>query len=154
MKYTRLTLQDLKDLENEFVEFLVLNGIPADEWESIKQSNPDKVEKVIDQFSDVIWESVLRKTEIVEHRRKDKLTICKVKDGELITLLIRSSNSELDFTKAKDLQTVFKDIDNHEVSLQRDNINKSKSEQLFELMQVGFYISKDSTYLKLIGERE
>lgn len=154
MKYTRLSLQDLKDLEKEFVEFLVLNGIPADDWERLKVKDSDKVEDIIDQFSDVIWESVLRKTEMVEHRRRDKLTICRVAKGELVTLLIRSSDRDLDFTKPEDLAKVLKDIDKHEVSIHNDKIEKPETEQLFELLQVGFYISKDPEYVKLLDERK
>jgi len=111
------------------------------------------VEQVIDHFSDVIWESVLRKTEIVEHRRKEKLTICRVENGKLITLLIRSSDPELDFTKPADLKTVFEDVNKHVVSLQTDEIEKSEPEQLFELLEVGFYISKDPEYMKLLDEK-
>ena len=153
MKYSRLSLQDLQDLETEFVEFLVLNGIPAEDWEELKKQDSDKVEQVIDHFSDVIWESVLRKTEIVEHRRKEKLTICRVENGKLITLLIRSSDPELDFTKPADLKTVFEDVNKHVVSLQTDEIEKSEPEQLFELLEVGFYISKDPEYMKLLDEK-
>jgi len=153
MKYSRLSLQDLQDLETEFVEFLVLNGIPAEDWEELKKQDLDKVEQVIDHFSDVIWESVLRKTEIVEHRRKEKLTICRVENGKLITLLIRSSDPELDFTKPADLKTVFEDVNKHVVSLQTDEIEKSEPEQLFELLEVGFYISKDPEYMKLLDEK-
>ena len=154
MKYTRLSLQDLKDLEKEFVEFLVLNGIPAEDWEELKKRDNDKVEQIIDQFSDVIWESVLRKTEMVEHRRKDKLTVCRVVNGELITLLIRSSDRDLDFTNPKDLEKVLMDIEKHDVSIHTDKIDKPETEQLFELLQVGFYISKDAEYVKLIDERK
>jgi hypothetical protein len=153
MKYSRLSLQDLQDLETEFVEFLVLNGIPAEDWEELKKQDLDKVEQVIDHFSDVIWESVLRKTEIVEHRRKEKLTICRVENGKLVTLLIRSSDPELDFTKPADLKTVFEDVNKHVVSLQTDEIEKSEPEQLFELLEVGFYISKDPEYMKLLDEK-
>jgi hypothetical protein len=153
MKYTRLSLHDLKDLEKEFVEFLVINGIAADEWERLKKSDKEKVEKVIDHFSDVIWEGVLRKTEMVEHRRQEKLTVCRVKNGELMTLLIRSSDNELDFTKQEDLDQVLLDVNKHEVNLRKDKFEKPDTEQLFELMQVGFYITKNPAYLKLIEKK-
>ena len=153
MKYTRLSLQDLKDLEKEFVEFLVINGIPADEWEKLKSKDKDKVEQVIDQFSDVIWEGVLRKTEMVEHRRADKLTVCRVKDGELITLLIRSLDRDLNLTKQEDLDQVFLNLDKHDVNVHTDKFEKPDTEQLFELLQVGFYISNNPVYVKLLDER-
>ncbi|HLV43301.1 MAG TPA: DUF6495 family protein [Brumimicrobium sp.] len=153
MKYTRLSLQDLKDLEKEFIEFLILNGIDADEWERLKVKDTDKVEQVIDHFSDVIWEGVLRKTEMVEHRRADKLTVCRVKKGELTTLLIRSLDSDLNFTKQEDLDGVFKSLDKHDVSVHTDAFDKPDTEQLFELLQVGFYISTNPAYEELMDEK-
>jgi|SRR5690554_865030 len=153
MKYTRLSLQDLKDLEKEFVEFLVLNGIPADEWERLKKEDKTKVEQVIDHFSDVIWEGALRKTEMVEHRRTGKLTICKVTEGELLTLLVKTSDKSVDFTKQEDIENVLSNIDQHEISIQKDKIEIEKTQQLFELLQLGFYIAKNPAYEKLLKDK-
>ncbi|RFC53263.1 DUF6495 family protein [Brumimicrobium aurantiacum] len=150
MKYTRLPLQDLKDLEKEFIDFLAVNGIPADEWVKLKENDIDKVEGIIDQFSDVIWEGVLRKTEMVEHRRKDKLTICKVEENQLITLLIKNIDDSLDMTNTNDLEKILSSEDNYEVVAQKTKIETPKPEQLFELLKVGFYIVKDERYAKLL----
>lgn len=150
MKYTRLSLNDLKDLEKEFIEFLIVNGIEAEEWEEMKKKEMGKVEKIIDQFSDVIWESVLRKTTMVEHRRPSKLTICHVEDEELLTLNIQTIGETADLTKQEEIDRVMADIDQHKVSLQKDKISKPATEQLFELIQLGFYITKRPIYKRLI----
>lgn len=150
MKYTRLSLQDLKDLEKEFVEFLVLNGIPAEDWEEMKKTDLKKVEGIIDQFSDVVWEGVLRKTELVELRRKDTLTVCKVVDGELSTLVIKTYDGNIDLTQADEIETALADLENYEVNVRVDKITKPATEQLFELLQIGFYISKNEKYQTVI----
>ena len=152
MKYARLSLHDLKDLEKEFVEFLVVNGIEADEWENLKKEETEKVEKIIGQFSDVIWEGVLRKTEFVEHRSKNKLTICRVKNEELITLHIQSNDSNLDLTKHDDISTIIFTVKKDEVRVQKEAIKKESTAQLFELLQAGFYLAKDAKYEELIKE--
>ncbi len=150
MKYARLNLQDLKDLEKEFVEFLVLNGIPAEDWEKMKKNDLEKVEGIIDQFSDAVWEGILRKTELVEFRRKDTLTVCKVVEGELRTLVIKTYDGDIDLTLAGDIDDALADLDNYEVNIRVDKITKPKTEQLFELLQIGFYISKDTRYAEII----
>nr|WP_299204980.1 DUF6495 family protein [uncultured Brumimicrobium sp.] len=152
MKYTRLQLQDLKDLEKEFVEFLVLNGIPAEDWEKMKKNDVEKVEGIIDQFSDVIWESVLRKTEMVELRRKDTLTVCRVVEGELSTLVIKTYDGDIDLTQANEVENALSDLENYEVNVRVDKITKPVTEQLFELLQIGFYITKNEKYKEVIDK--
>ena len=153
MKYTRLSLKDLKDLEKEFVEFLVVNGIEAKQWEEMKENEMQKVEEIIDQFSDVVWESVLRKTKMVEHRSTSKLTICYIENEELLTLNILSNKENADLTKQEEINRVLIDIDQHQVKLQKDKITKSPQEQLFEFIQTGFYITKNPIYKKLIDRQ-
>ena len=65
-KYRLLNTEELKTLEKEFVEFLVVNGITAEDWESIKKETPQKADEVLVLFSDVILEGSLRKIEYLK----------------------------------------------------------------------------------------
>ena|SRR5690554_1944568 len=152
MKYARLPFQDLKDLEKEFIEFLAVNGIPAEEWERLKAEDKVAVEGIIDQFSDVVWESVLRKTEMVEFRRKNQLTICKAKEGELTTLLIKTRDENLDLTQPDTSEKVLADKKLYSIEVQKEQFTKEDTQQLFELLNAGFYISKSEVYKELFEE--
>lgn len=154
MKYARLPLSDLKDLEKEFVDFLAVNGIAAEEWQRLKAEEKDTVEGIIDQFSDVIWEGVLRKTEIVEHRRKDVLTLCKVVEGELSTFVVKTKDESIDLTQANEVEKALSNLDDYEVNMRVDKITKATTEQLFELLQIGFYITKNEQYAKVFKEED
>lgn len=150
MKYARLTLSDLKDLEKEFIEFLIVNGIAADEWEAIKKEDKEKTEKIIDQFSDVVWESILRKNKLVEKRSKDQLTVCYVENDELITLFIKSNTSKFDLTKTEDIDELIAHKNQLQIQLKKDQLTIPAPQQLFQLLQVGFYFSKNEKYIDLI----
>ncbi len=65
-KYRRLTIDELGELEKEFVDFLVINGIVASDWVKIKQEDSEAAELIIDQFSDVIFEGTMRKVEYLK----------------------------------------------------------------------------------------
>lgn len=153
MKYARLSISDLKDLEKEFIEFLILNGIVAEDWESIKKEKKDKAELIIDQFSDTVWEGILRKTDMLELRRKDFLTLCYTKENVLYTLVIKSNDENIDFTLDKDIEKVITEMDNHEVTVRQDIITRPVTEQLFDFIKVGFYITKEEKYKSLIESR-
>ena len=46
-KYRRLTLEELEELQKEFVDFLVINGITAEDWVKLKDNEVDKSELII-----------------------------------------------------------------------------------------------------------
>jgi hypothetical protein len=62
MRYRKLSLEELKPLDKEFIDFLVVNGVSAKDWTVIKTKNPKQADKILDAFSEVIFEGILRKT--------------------------------------------------------------------------------------------
>ena len=51
-----MCIRDRENLKEDFVDFLVVNGIDAEEWTKLKSNNPDKAQHIIAQFSDVVFE--------------------------------------------------------------------------------------------------
>jgi hypothetical protein len=49
-KYRTLKRDELKILEKDFVQFLVTNGIMANDWELLKIEEPEKAEGLIEMF--------------------------------------------------------------------------------------------------------
>ena len=47
MKYERLSKNELEELEKEFVDFLVVNGITAQDWVAIKENEPLNADEII-----------------------------------------------------------------------------------------------------------
>lgn len=66
-KFRILTPEELTLLEKEFISFLVVNGITADDWEKLKHTDSTKTNEMIEAFSDVIFMGILRKTNYLEH---------------------------------------------------------------------------------------
>lgn len=148
MKYARLSPSDLKDFEKEFIEFLVINGITADEWESIKASSSEKTEAIIEQFSDVVWESTLRKHTFIEKRTPSLLTLCKVDIGVCTTLWVSSSDDFYDFTETKYLTEEKLISKNIQVKIQEDLLTIAAPEYLFQCLKSGFFLTKSDNYSK------
>ncbi|HLW39219.1 MAG TPA: DUF6495 family protein [Brumimicrobium sp.] len=153
MKYARLSISDLKDLEDEFVKFLILNGIAADDWEKLKKEENEKAELIIDQFSDAVWEGILRKTDLLELRRNDFLTLCYTKENLLYTFVIKAPDETIDFTLEKDIEKVLSSSEHYEVTVRKDIITRPVAEQLFDFIKVGFYITKDEAYRRFVESK-
>ena len=57
MKYRRLRLDELEEVEEKFVQFLAANGIASEDWQKMKDTQKDKADEMIDIFSDFVFEN-------------------------------------------------------------------------------------------------
>ena len=53
-------------LEQDFVAFLIVNGIEGETWKSLNETNPTKAQDLANLFSQVVWEKVLKETRHVK----------------------------------------------------------------------------------------
>lgn len=66
-KYRFLDDIELKELEEEFKQFLISNGLHNEEWEALNKKNPDKAIDIVGLFSDLILDKVYDKTDYLLH---------------------------------------------------------------------------------------
>lgn len=134
--YRTLSLDELSHLEEEFVQFLVINGIVADEWENIKSTDSEKANLIIDQFSEVIFEGVMQKMEFIEiiSPKSIKTFQCLSKEMVLVGIDV-VPDSSIDFTK-QPLNDI-KNIDELEVYTIKKSYSKKREHEIFDLMKAG-----------------
>lgn len=100
MKYRRLTLDELNDMETEFVRFLVSNTITAEDWKKIKSDNPERAEGLIEIFSDIVFDKVLEKVKYIEHRSPYDIKTFRCLEDKIELLGLKvSSVAGIDFTQ-------------------------------------------------------
>ena len=132
LKYERLPLEELNKLEEEFVKFLVVNGITSDDWLSIKENEPLNADKIVDQFSDVVWEGVLRKVSYLDKIEQD------------VSYFFKCNKEEIELVR----------ILSNEAKPVKQNANKRYTKQreveLFEMISSGCVISQGENFEKLI----
>jgi hypothetical protein len=98
-KYRLLSLAELEELEKEFVDFLVLNGITADHWMKIKEDEKEVAEDMIVLFSDVVMEGVLRKVQFLEIRSKNDIKTFQCLGNKIILMGITAEGTtDVDFS--------------------------------------------------------
>jgi hypothetical protein len=142
-KYRYLSLEELQELEKEFVEYLVLNGITADDWEKLKAEDPEKADKVIELFSDVVFESILRKVEYLEYRTPHEVRTFQCLPDRLVVVGMKAENDpEIDFTDSGFIQSA---MENPPYSLRvyttEKHYEKPRELALFEMTEAGCIIS-------------
>ena len=68
MKFRMLTEEELECFEQEFKQFLIVNGVEAKEWEKMNVSNNEKAIQFVELFSDTVLQKVYGKIKYLEHR--------------------------------------------------------------------------------------
>ena len=88
MIFRKLTEDELEELKEEFVQYLVANGVDAELWEQLKKDEPEKSDLFVQQFSNVVLQKSLEKIEYLEHRTPSdvKLFYCGKETIDLIAL--------------------------------------------------------------------
>ena len=142
MIFRRLTDDELEELKDEFVQYLVANGVDADLWEQYKKDETEKAELFVQQFSNVVLQKSLEKVEYLEHRTPSdlKLFYCGKEGIDLIAL----KSSVVDLTNMSEFNA--KDFKNIEIFKATKPYTKKREVELFELTKKGCQITSHMLY--------
>ncbi len=139
-KYRLLSQNELDELVDEFIEFLVINGIPADNWKVMKEKHPKKVLRIIELFSDVVFDSIMRKTKFLELRDKKELKTYQCLEDRFVLVGLNALKiDDADFTEPQYMEMALSNQhDNLKIYTTEIKYEKSRGEDIFELMEKGF----------------
>ena len=142
MSFRKLTEDELEELKEEFVQYLVANGVDALLWEQLKKDDTEKAEFFVQQFSNIVLRKSLEKIEYLEHRTPSdvKLFYCGKETIDLIAL----KSSVVDLTNMAEFNTEdFKDI---EIFKATKPYSKNREIELFEMTEKGCQITSHTLY--------
>lgn len=148
MKYRRLMMEELQELEAEFVRFLASNTVTADEWETLKVASPDKAERLIELFSDIVFEKVIEKVEYLEHRSPSDLRLFQCLPDKIRLIGIRATGIEgLDFSAHPTAEAMIQQVQQAPAgslklySAEKAYTNGARAQELFKMMEEGCLIA-------------
>ncbi len=153
MKYKRLSKEELEELKPDFINFLASAQITGPDWEKLKRDEIGKAEELIDVFSDMVYDKVLRKIHYLEYRDAKSLNIffCGPDQMKLIGLRVKE-HASLDLTSADVLEQWNKN-NNSSVScvVSEKAYIKEREEEVFDLLQNGCLITDQKLFDLLSG---
>jgi hypothetical protein len=152
MKYKRLTGEELKALEKEFVNYLAAAQITAGDWEKMKKHELEKAEELIDVFSDMVYEKVLGKINYLEYRDKKTLNIYNCREKEIVLVGLRVSiTSSIDLS-AEDVLNQWNNNTDNAISIIKSEKKyvKDRGIEIFDLVQSGCLIT-DSRLFEILN---
>jgi hypothetical protein len=156
MKYKRLTSEELNVLEKEFIHFLASAQITGSDWDKMKKKELEKADELIDVFSDMVYDKVLRKIKYLEYRDAKTLNLFYCAEDKIGLVGMRvKENSTLDLTNSDVLNKWNEqDLAGVHVVKSEKNYVKEREEEVFELLQNGCLITDERLFKVLMGETE
>lgn len=143
--YRILTEQELKELQPEFIQYLASNGIDAEKWKSILESDATERDIHLELFSDIVLQKSLEKITFIEHRTPTDIKLFHFEEEEASLIALKSDT--IDLEKIKTLNSdQLKEIDLFKAS---KKYTVSRELELFELLNKGCIISEGVLYYQL-----
>jgi len=135
--YRKLSIVELEELEKEFVEYLVVNGITADDWVEMKKNENKKAENIITLFSDVVFEGIMRKVKFLDYKSPTILKSfqCLEKKMVLVALELKEE-SKINFLDLKDFSSLINNPpDNVNIYTITKSYTKKREFELFDMTE-------------------
>lgn len=153
MKYRRLRNDELQELEKEFINFLAANQVTADDWEKIKAEGNDKTDRLIEIFSDTVFDRVLEDVEYLEHKTPHDLKAFHFGEEQVAMNGLKiEGESSVDLTQQQNPQQMQQQLQLTGAKLKLYTAEKkyadSKKMEIFQLMENGALISRDGALFK------
>lgn len=151
MKYTRLTKEQLEELNKEFSTFLATQSIDKAEWDKIKEEKPEVAEQELDVFSDLIWEGVLSKAQYLEHFSKNHIFLFQVFDSYVQSIVLKSLVDDVDFLTKDGLQWLSDNMftDTIEMKVGKKMFSDDRNISVFQLIQQGAFLSDGQLFKQI-----
>jgi hypothetical protein len=147
MKYRYLSPEELQLLEEELIQFLIVNGIDGPEWEKINKENPEKALELVGMFSDLVVQRSLEKVKFGEQSTYNRFFIFAFHKEEIELLGCISKNDSLDISTFDLLFYALKNCPSDiELFRQTKKYQPNREQEIFAMMNNGLLLSEQSRF--------
>lgn len=148
MKYKRLTKEQLEELHQEFINFLATQSITADEWDQIKEKQPETAEQELDIFSDLVWEGVLQKIKYLENISAQHMYLFDCEETKMRLIGLKVMDESVDLTTKSGFEWLRENLLEDSVELFHSEKSYSEDPQAdkFELIEQGAVITRGDLF--------
>ena len=149
MKFSRLTKEQFEELSDEFSLFLASNCIDSKQWNYIKSKSIDKAEKILDSFSDIVWNNVISKVNYLTNINSTHLFLFKSSNYSIESIIIKSNDKLIDLNNKKSHSLILNNLFSNKIEIFRSTkkFNKNKLyKEIHNIIISGSYISNGELF--------
>jgi len=152
MKYRLLSDDELEHFQDELKQFLIVNGVHAEEWEKMNLEEPQKAVELIGPFSDTVLQRVYEKLRYFEFRSTNSLMLFYV--GTDIIHLISVSPKPGENVDLSTVESIHTALSNQAGLLNYFKTSKSiqgeREMEVHRLLNQGCVVSSEEFWEKMI----
>lgn len=147
MRFKYLTQEELQLLENELLQFLIVNGIDGSEWEKMNQTQPEKAVEIVGLFSDLVWKRSLEKVKFGEKTHNNQFFVFAFHDEKIEMLQLVAKEEREGLNTFDDFaHWLSAHPEQFEIRHQTKNYKSNREEEIFFMMNNGLLLSDYSRF--------
>jgi len=151
-KYRLLTKAELVEFEKEFIDYLILNGIDAPAWQKLKAEDKEKAESIVELFSDVIMEKILRKTKYLYRLENHAAFVFRFLDDKAQLYIMEFLGSTMLEANEKALVRYHKkEKGPTRIHFQEKDYETTREKAVFVMMEAGAWVSDGTLFEYLLS---
>lgn len=155
MKYRFLTNNELDLLEDDFHDFLHMEGIPAKEWKEYHKDSPEDAKQLLAKFSEKVFLKVLEDVEYLEHRSAKSLRLFECQKDKMIMIgLDIDQESKLDFTDPKSFPHPLENQKAMKTFQLEREYELLREDEIYHLMECGCYVVDGEVFNQISLQRK
>lgn len=138
MRFRLLSNHELKYLESEFKQFLVVNHIHTHEWKKMNESEPEKALAIVELFSDTVLFKVYEKINYLEFRSKQLFSVYKIFHDRIQAIHIKSEDEKISLENDNEISQSINSVSS-KLSIYRaeKKVNPNKEDEVHRLVEQG-----------------
>jgi hypothetical protein len=150
MKYRMLTEEEMQIFDEDFKHFAIANGVSAEEWQEMNDSNPDKALKLVEIFSDTVLQKVYEKIKFIEHRSPQACMVFHLKPEEIELISINSTGEKADLSTPESIhESLVSNPDQLSIFKTSKKYSKSREEEIHQMLEQGCVNSSEAFWILL-----
>ena len=148
MKYHRLNEEQLNAMHHEFSLFLAAQSIDKKAWDTIKSEQSDRVEKLFDTFSDMVWEKVLNSCDYIEWNDQQQLFLFFCESEIIRVFIIKVSKPNINLETSSGWQWLRDHFFSSEVHLYQSSkaYDGPRNPFIYDYIRKGAVITEGNRY--------
>ncbi len=153
MKYRLLSKEQFEALHQEFATFLAAQEITQEDWARIKEKEPKKVTRQLENFSDLVWKDVLRKVTYLEHFSSDSINLFYAQPEQIQRLVVRIEKEGINLLEKEGFNWFIDHSNDPSIQYFRGAkpYTTDRNDELFQLIEQGAVLT-DGTLFKAIDK--
>ena len=147
IKYRTLSKEELFALEDEFKQFLIVNGLHDQEWRALCTEEPNKAQQFIDLFSNLVLEKVYSQVSGLVQIGQDFVSVFLLLEEPWRVYFFRSKDQNLieNINPSNFVEALVRLAPNLQVQIGTKKNTLPKAQAVHELISNGAQIAKQQS---------